>query len=862
MGKMTPDRWQKLQELFAQALEQAPAQRVLWLEQLDVDASLRSELSAMLMADVALADQVTPMAAGVLAEQASHEANIGQQFGNYRVLSFIGAGGMGQVYRAERTDGVVRQDVAIKLLSGFGSSEAVLRRFDTERRILARLQHPGIARFLDAGNAAEPGRSAQPYVAMELVDGVPINEYCASMHLDVAQRVKLFLRVLDAVAYAHTQLIVHRDLKPGNVLVDRAGNPRLLDFGIAKPLADLDGELTAGERTSTHLRSFSARYAAPEQVRGDATGVACDIYALGGLLYELLSGSHALALDGLSWAQALPVVEHEVPKPPSTRTAPLAVPLPYALKSLRGDLDRIVLHALKKLPEERYASVEAMRADLSRYLLGEPISLRSTIASYRLRKFVSRYKLPVFLASSLVIGSLSTSVVLWHQQRALTEQRDRAIAEQERAEGVTNLLLSAFKAADPSQNRGNEVKAREVLDQAANQVHDSQVSVGTRTAITVALGEIYQSLGLAEQAKQLLIEKPDLQEAPKAVQASFWQLRAQLERDADDPNFAHSMERAGQLVVGAPPYVATSIKQRQFEITQLAERGSVVDAIQKARDLDRAIVEHFGAAHPAALQSALFLLGKMGAVERDEEVLEVIASRLGKKDLDSLSPDHLALLDIRTMLHLDVGRLDQAQADAEQYARSMARLYGAEHRAYVRALYLLSMVAKGKKNFDTAASLEAKMAKILEHYEGKNSSTLAMLYNNYADTQAQRGHKQEAVALLEEALRIAKTHWPPDHRNLVSFRHSYAVALFQIGRDQDALNELVIVLPVYDKQFGSEASAIVASAHLLKVQILMRLGRDSEAKTECQFAGIRLKGQAKSELFREANLSFKQICTA
>jgi eukaryotic-like serine/threonine-protein kinase len=562
MGTLTPALWQRLQALFNQAFELPIADREMWLRsQPQAEEALVQRVLKMLEADAAL-DQIPEQSASS-ALIGEPEIRPGEKLGVYTIKKLIGAGGMGQVYLAARTDGVVAQQVAIKLLHGFGNTQELKRRFDQERRILARLQHPSIARFLDAG-ADKKGR---PYVVMEFIDGASISDFCARQKLELPARLALFTQVLDAVVYAHAQLIVHRDIKPSNVLVDSSGQVRLLDFGIAKPLLDLDDSLRAGERTATAMSSFSMRYAAPEQLSGAATGVSCDIYALGGLLFELLTGNPPLDLDDKSFADAANAIQYTLPMLPSAHKD-----APVSAKLLKGDLDRICLHALKKGPNERYASAEAFRRDIISVLNREPISLRSGVASYRARKFVGRYKLPVALAATLILGLTASSTVLYLQQSRLKIERDRAQAEQQRAEqeqtratSVTELLLSAFRAADPSQNRGEKLLAREVLDQAALKLEDASLDAASMVTLSTTLGTVYHSLGLHPNARKLVDHAlRQASTAPAIEQAQLWHLNAALHLQADQrTERTAAVKQSALLLKGTDPLSPVGIRQQR-----------------------------------------------------------------------------------------------------------------------------------------------------------------------------------------------------------------------------------------------------------------------------------------------------------
>lgn len=519
---MTPEIWQRAQQLFHDALELSEANREAWLQDACAgDEDMFALVLELMATDAAVTEQSIVPGIEVLQNAEKPELQIGQILGSYQITAFIGSGGMGQVFRAERTDGVVKQVVAIKLLRFSASAAELKRRFAIERRILARLNHPGIARFLDAG----ADQSERPFVVMELIDGLPITAYARQHRLGLQARLQLFVKVLDAVSYAHSQLIVHRDIKPGNVLVDKTGAPRLLDFGIAKPLSDIDEALRAEGATETTMRAFSLKYAAPEQFKGEAIGIGCDIYGLGGLLYELLTDCTALELHDLSMLKAQERVFHQMPALPSERH--LSSEIPYSAKVLRGDLDRITLHALKKEPQERYATVEAFGADVRRYLKQEPISLRSGIRRYRISKFLQRNKLPVALASVLAVALFLGGSLMWLQQRQLTIERDNALRAQRRAERSSDLFLQAFKAADPTRSFGRRLSAIDILTQgealALKQFADDPNAL---LQLKIDLAHIWNNLGENENSSNLIASTDALKITDANVRNNFYFLAA------------------------------------------------------------------------------------------------------------------------------------------------------------------------------------------------------------------------------------------------------------------------------------------------------------------------------------------------
>jgi serine/threonine protein kinase len=432
-----PQRWQQARAEFEAALALPPAQRRAHVEHRVADPLLRADVLSLLdhAGDTSALDGLAPGAAArwLLGDQAGGaDARLapGSRLGAWRIVREVGQGGMGRVYEAERADGAYSGRAAIKLLRQAGAA-GVLRRFALERQALARLAHPNIARLIDAGSHDVDG---SPYLVMEWVDGQPLDRACIG--LDVDARLRLFLQLADAVAYAHQNLLLHRDLKPGNVLVDAAGQVKLLDFGIAKLLDDTDAELAdiTHQHDGTLLRPFTPNYASPEQVRGEPVTTASDVYALGILLYLLLTGQRPYGRGATSAQQAIDAVLGEQPARPSQVADPQlelaagAAPNAAQLRRrLRGDLDNIVLKALDKEPARRYASVAALADDLRRHLGGLPVAARPPRPAYLIGKFLRRHRVASAALAVGMAGLLVGTAVAWQQalraERRLAEVR-------------------------------------------------------------------------------------------------------------------------------------------------------------------------------------------------------------------------------------------------------------------------------------------------------------------------------------------------------------------------------------------------------------------------------------------------------
>jgi non-specific serine/threonine protein kinase/serine/threonine-protein kinase len=468
---MTPTRWSEVKNVLSGVLEADPTQRPVILDRLcGGDTDLRTAVESLLAME-SKADRLdTAMLPGKAfwAEPSGHAP---AQIGPYNVLHEIGRGGMGVVYLAERADGEYDKRVAIKLITSARPDSHLDQRFRRERQILAQLEHPGIARLLDGG-ATESG---QPYLVMEYVEGPPLLAWCEEHQLTLPQRLTLFLAVCDAVAYAHQKLIVHRDLKPGNILVTLAGEPKLLDFGLARGLdADTDSEITQWGPAP-----MTIAYASPEQIRGERQTVASDVYSLGVILYELLTGHRPYPLSNLSFAEAVQVISEQEPAAPSLWN-----------RKLPGDLETILLKALSKDSRLRYATVNEFAADVLRYVAGQPIHARPATFSYRAGKFLRRHRVAAPSAALAAVLILAFAGLSWFEAR-------RA---QRRFNDVEKLAHSVmFEFHDAIEKLPGSTAARELLVSRALEYLESlsRESAGDpRLAREIALG--YSRIGDVE----------------------------------------------------------------------------------------------------------------------------------------------------------------------------------------------------------------------------------------------------------------------------------------------------------------------------------------------------------------------------
>ena len=466
---MHPERWQRLDEIFQSALDREPESRAAWLDsECGDDRELRRELDALLAAHEHADSGFTQPAAFVEAlkvlEQRTAPLQPGWRIGPYRVVRELGRGGMSRVYLAARADQAFEKLVAIKVVGRELDAEDAIERFRSERQILARLDHPNITRILDGGTTAD----GLPYLVMDYVEGQPIDAYCDAGALDVSARLRLFQGVCTAVHYAHQNLIVHRDIKPGNVLVTRDGVPRLLDFGIAKLLAPL---APPSESTRTALRRLTPEYASPEQLRGETLTTASDVYSLGVLLYRLLTGQSPYRSSASSATSLQQAICEDPPQRPSAAAARAAPPpagtgtAARLQRRLAGDLDNIVLMALRKEPQRRYASVEQFSQDISRHLANLPVLARPDTARYRSAKFIRRHRIGVAATAAMVLLLLAGVVGTAWQARVARAERARAQQQFNDVRALANSFLFEFNSS--IQNLPGATPARRLLVQRA-----------------------------------------------------------------------------------------------------------------------------------------------------------------------------------------------------------------------------------------------------------------------------------------------------------------------------------------------------------------------------------------------------------
>lgn len=690
---MEASSWERLEQLFAEAIELPSQRRAAFCDRACAgDAILLHELRSLLQAheaDQSLLDR--PPHVGVVEGEQLDVLDEGTRFGAWRLGPLIGRGGAGEVYFASRADGAFDQVVALKRL--YREAAPDVERFHAERQILASLDHPGIARLLDGGVAVD----GRPYAVVEYVNGRPLTDHCELMHADLSYRLSLFRQVCEVVEHAHRNLVVHRDLKPGNVLVTEEGRVKLLDFGVAKRL-DRSGPKTADGTSAP----FTSDYAAPEQLTGQAITTATDVYALGVILFELLTGERPWRSDGKAIARMVQQIVHDEPVLMS-RAALASGSGPVPARQLAGDLDAIVATCLRKAATDRYPTVEALRHDIGRHCASEPVDARGRARLYVLGRAIKRYRVPVvggaLLFISLAAGLATTA---WQAHRASIE-RDAARRAATREEAIRYHLINLFRTSIAEKD-GTPVTAKAMLDRSAQRLlkeyRDDPQLVGK---VVVTLTDLYGALEDVEGQVPLL-EGFLAAAGPDADRESVALARQKL---AHIELMRGHVQRAAELLPKAEAVWASAPEQyREQHLEALFVRG----LLQRSQgDLDASIrtyqsaiadrTEYSGAVHreTASLYNSLAIT--LTGANRLDEALNAyrttldIYAKLGLGD----DLDALVILGNTGTLAFRIGRLREAEQILKSaYEKQRQRAGDSAAVAASMGLYGAALTALGR----------------------------------------------------------------------------------------------------------------------------------------------------------------------
>lgn len=772
---MQPADWARLEQLLDQALDTPSAERAAFLDTQNLTAAERTELDTWLRAEAESRGFLT-------AEKATALLSEGERLGAWRVLGLIGRGGSGEVYRVERADGSYEQQAALKLLSRPEEADD-LRRFAAERRLLARLEHPDIAHLLDGGVHA-----GRPYAVLELVQGERLD--VLAKRLSLAEKLQLFRRICAAVAHAHRHLVVHRDLKPANVLVTAEGAPKLLDFGIAKPVQQGDAEATLALR-------LTPDYCAPEQLEGGAITPATDVFALGVMLHELLTGQAPWRLSGSGVQRALErLASNDLPPPSSLLQGADA-------RAVRGDLDAIVMKALRRNPGERYGNAETLVDELSRHLQSRPVAARGEALSYLMGRLLRRHRLGFAAAAAVLLAVLAGAAGVAIKAREAALERDIAREEAARSAAVKDYLLTLFRVAGETQESAT-LTPKQLLDKgAARLVENFDRAPADASNTLLALAQLYFSFndytGAVPLFERLLAQQPTI--APEvAAQAAYDLSQCYLRMSRVD-------DARAQLLAAQAFWQQDAARYRN----RLLESRSTQSQLERAEGKTEQSI--------ATLQAA---------------VIERVAI-LGENHAETGT-----LVNDLAVAHFQAGQLSQAR---EVFQRAWAIWQAIAAEDSVDALNTLNNWAAletREQHYAEAEQLFRKALSVRRSLFGP-SAALAALLNNLGKLQLLQGKPADALPKLEEAVQLAQRYAGEDSINALA-------AMAGLGEAQAGTGAHAAAKATLDEMEGHVAThfgkshILTAIAHLSQARRLAAAGETAAALKRLDSADAVLDG--------------------
>jgi serine/threonine-protein kinase len=844
---MTPEQWQQVQELFHAASEQAPEAQAAFLDQAcGDDLALRSEVESLLASDEGAGSFIDGAIQGAVGLAAANliPSDVGRQIGPYKLVRELGRGGMGTVYLATRADEAYQKRVAIKLIKRGMDTDEIIRRLRYERQILANLDHANIARLLDGGTTED----GLPYFVMEYIEGQPIHRYCEHRQLSLVERLKLFRIVCAAVHYAHQNLVVHRDLKPGNILVTEDGSPKLLDFGIAKVLHPEDASETLSA-TAAGLRPMTPEYASPEQVRGEPVTTASDVYSLGVLLYELLTGRRPHQFRNSLPQEIERILTTEEPERPSQvkgkrkkekgksaigeRLLPFTFYLFPSAQPLRGDLDNIALMALRKEPQRRYTSVEQFSEDIRRYLDGLPVIARKDTLGYRASKFIRRHTVGVAMAAVVSLLIIGFGVTMAVQSARIARERDRAViakqqateqraqAERERDRAVAAEQLADERLAEAERARDAERRQRRRAEQAEEQAIAEAAHAKSETEVAKQVSEFLVNLfrvSHPSQARGKTITARELLDT--GAERIATELKDQPEVQARLMDTIGRVYRGLGLYDSAAPLLeqALQIRRRRLGQDHLDVAASLHNLgalwqykgdYKAAEPLLRQALElrrkRLGSEHPLVAESLLYLgslLRDKGDYKAAEPLLrEALASQRQLRNGDQTM--EAAILDQLASVLYRKGDYEAAESFYWE-ALALQRKLQPESLETANTLSNFGALLLDKGDSKAAEPLLREALALRRNLLGDEHSATLQTLGNLALLLHQRGEYEAAEPLYRQALALTRKSLGEAHWQVATNLNNLALLLHDKGDYAAAERLFREVLILQRKVWGNE----------------------------------------------------------
>ena len=787
--------WFKAKEIFNDALSMPPDQVDDFVRSACEDNdSLYEHILELLQEYRTLEKRTIDSASKTLDELiTSPYLQSGDTIGKFTVVKHLSSGGMGEVYLAKRCDGEVEQQVALKLIRNVVLSKDALIRFQNEKRILAVLEHPGIARLIDTGRSED-----YSYYIMEYVDGEPIDHYCRHNKLSIEDRVRLLIHICETVGFAHNNLIVHRDLKPENILVKADGQIKLLDFGIAK---SLQAEAHSLVKTSATETLLTPQFAAPEQFDSNPVSISCDVYAIGALAYVLLSDQPALQFENLSWSCIEKTIKESIPKIPSSavlKTLETIDPADFQKQTsleisqqLKGDLDAIILCCLKKEPSERYSNAWDLAKDFQNTLSHHPISVSNHHWLYRSRKFFRRHRSLSTMFMLLMLTIISAFFMV-------NKQKQEALYQYQLSKNVTDFLIQTFQAADPNNNLGADISVREILRTGIHQLQQQPMDASLKSQLLLTLSEVLFHMAEFSQS-QSLIEQMDSQFKSKSHQALF--LQARLQQAQESYNLAQqTMLNLEESLDSEDPLFIYLLQEQSRNLLSLDFPDQALEKATESLRLSQQIYGSDSIEYALSLRSYGAILNSMGDLPDSAEKVQEALSIL----LNHFTEPHLEIAYTQMRLAIVFRRLQrysEAYVLAESANTNLRQIYNNHHAVIASVENLLGSIKRRLDDPFKALQHFENSIHILKTFFGDASLKQASpLYNSALIYWLQLQQPDKAVEYFNQALRFIAENLGENHHNYHYMQIRLSQCLIELNQIDEAKQRLMTSLSFFENR--------------------------------------------------------------
>ncbi len=822
---LTPTRVVRLEALFDEALSRPESERESFISAHASDEpELLSELRALLVAH-ARSDGQLESPLRTRADQSAQR--VGARLGAYEVGRLIGEGGMGAVHEAVRADDQYRQRVAVKFLRRSSASDHSVRRFRAERQILANLQHPNIASLIDGGVTPD----GQPYFVMEYIDGEPITRWCDSRSLDVNARLALFRQVCAAVSAAHRKLVVHRDLKPGNILVTAEGTVKLLDFGIAKLLRD-EGD-TDEPMTQVGQRAYTPEYASPEQVRGLHVDTSTDVYSLGVVLFELLAGQRPFVLQGKHLAEVERIVcETPAPKPSSTLASNRWQQLgerseARAQRSIAGDLDAIVLMALRKEPARRYASVDDLASDVARYLNGLPVSARPERIGYRVTKFIRRRKLETAATAIALLSLIGGTFAALRQAR-------KAEAQSARATEVTRFLTTMLGSSNP-ESFGKDIKMREVLDSAVRRTDSLRATPELEAEVREIIGGTYLALGEHDKAQEQFIR--DLAARRRAVPQGNYATAITLSKlslvhessgryDVADSLLVEAEKLFKQYPHPGPIEEATALENRARVLGRAGNNKDAMPLLRQSLALHKKYYPNNDTASAPTFINAAVVTSDLGN-HAEAESLSAAGLAAARRAYGDNHPLVASALSVRAGTLESLDRMDEAGEFYLAALETKRRLLGPEHPEYAVSMFNYADYLLRRERWSESAVYSRRVLALRGKTLDDTHPAIGVAMQYLGRALAHMDSMPEGEKWLRESIALRKKILPAGHW-LISSGESVLGEHMAMSGKYEAAERLLLPAEKHLVEIRGEKTSVVRDVRKRIVALYQKWGKKDE----------------------------------